>query len=238
MGNKTTRDLIVEAADGLFYRQGYQHTSFADIASAVCISRGNFYHHFRSKDDILAAVIDLRLEDARALLGRWEAESAHPADRIRSFIGILIVNRAKIMRHGCPIGTLCTELARLGHPSQADANALFALFHAWLRRQFERLARGKDADALALHLLARSQGVAMVASAIGDEAFVASEVRDMCRWLDACVQEAGSDGGAGRRPGQSRPQAARPEAVRSGPARGRKPLRKDGTPPSSGNARR
>ena len=52
MSDKTTRDQIVEAADRLFYRQGYEHTSFADIADAVQISRGNFYYHFKSKDEI------------------------------------------------------------------------------------------------------------------------------------------------------------------------------------------
>ena len=40
MRDNTTRDQIIEAADQLFYRQGYEHTSFSDIADAVRISRG------------------------------------------------------------------------------------------------------------------------------------------------------------------------------------------------------
>lgn len=44
---------LTEAADELFYRQGYEHTSFSNIAGAVQISRGNFYHHFKTKDEIL-----------------------------------------------------------------------------------------------------------------------------------------------------------------------------------------
>jgi len=46
-------------ADRLFYEQGFEHTSFANIADAVNISHGNVYHHFKSKDDILDAVIIL-----------------------------------------------------------------------------------------------------------------------------------------------------------------------------------
>ncbi|MEW8341923.1 MAG: TetR family transcriptional regulator, partial [Candidatus Thiodiazotropha taylori] len=46
MVHGATRQQIVEAADDLFYRQGFEHTSFADIAKVVSISRGNFYHHF------------------------------------------------------------------------------------------------------------------------------------------------------------------------------------------------
>ena len=61
MNDTTTRANIIDAADQLFYRQGYEHTSFADIADVVQISRGNFYYHFKSKDEILDAVINLRL---------------------------------------------------------------------------------------------------------------------------------------------------------------------------------
>lgn len=47
-----TRARIVAEADRLFYERGYEATSFADVADAVGISRGNFYHHFKSKDTL------------------------------------------------------------------------------------------------------------------------------------------------------------------------------------------
>src|SRR5215510_11581163 len=102
MSEKTTREQIVEAADALFYRQGYEHTSFADIAEIVQISRGNFYFHFKTKDEILDAVINLRLAKTRSMLERWEIEGESPADRIHCFINILVANRADIKRSGCP----------------------------------------------------------------------------------------------------------------------------------------
>jgi AcrR family transcriptional regulator len=190
MSDKTTRDQIVEAADRLFYRQGYEHTSFSDIAGAVRISRGNFYYHFKTKDEILDAVIGARLANTRTMLERWEIEGKDPEDRIRSFIHILIANRADIKRYGCPVGTLCGELAKLGHAAQAEANQLFTLFRAWLRRQFTQLGREADADALAMHLLARSQGVATLANAFHDEKFIRQEVKEMCDWLRACAEAA------------------------------------------------
>jgi len=184
MSDNATRAQIVEAADGLFYRQGFEHTSFTDIAEAVQISRGNFYYYFKTKDEILEAVIAGRLTNTQAMLARWEAEGASPAARIRSFIDILIANKAKIKRHGCPVGTLTGELAKLGHDARSEANKLFTLFRAWLRRQFEMAGRREDADALALHLLARSQGVATLANALRDEAFIRREVQEMYDWLD------------------------------------------------------
>lgn len=131
-----------------------------------------------------------RLADSRKMLAQWEIEGKQPVDRIRSFIHILIANRAEIERHGCPVGTLCTELAKLNHASRAEANKLFTLFRAWLCRQFTLLGREADADALAMHLLARTQGVATLATAFHDEKFIEQEVKQMCDWLSSCTEGA------------------------------------------------
>jgi len=191
MNIRTTREQIVEAADSLFYQQGFEHTSFADIADAVQISRGNFYYHFKTKDEILDAVINLRLANTRKMLDQWEVAGETPKDRIQNFINILIMNRAKIKKFGCPVGTLCTELNKLNHESQTDANKLFTLFRTWLRRQFKLLGREADADELAMHVLARSQGVATLASAYGDEKFLKHEVKLLTDWLQECVKSVG-----------------------------------------------
>ncbi|TQV80536.1 TetR/AcrR family transcriptional regulator [Denitrobaculum tricleocarpae] len=189
MSGKTTRDDIVAAADELFYKKGFEHTSFSQIAEAVRISRGNFYYHFKTKDEILEAVIARRLAKTRDLLAQWEEDGETPEARIRSFIHILIVNRADIKRYGCPVGSLCTELAKLNHVAQADANKLFTLFRTWLRRQFTLLGRKADADLLAMHLLARSQGVSTLANAFHGDKFIRREVEEMCGWLSDRAQE-------------------------------------------------
>lgn len=183
MSIKATREYIIEAADQLFYQNGYEYTSFADIADAVKLSRGNFYHHFKTKDEILSEVINLRLSNTQKMLDQWESKEEDPAARIKSFIYILIVNRAKIKLYGCPVGTLCTELAKLNHTSQSEATQLFTLFRNWLRRQFVQLGHKTEADALAMHLLARSQGIATLANAFQDEKFIRKEVQKLCDWL-------------------------------------------------------
>jgi AcrR family transcriptional regulator len=183
MSDKKTRDRIIEAADRLIYQQGFELTSFSHIADEVGLARGNIYHHFKSKDQILDAVVGVRLDATRQMLARWEAEAASPEQRILRFIDILMVNRAKIMHYGCPVGTLCTELAKLNHPAREEANRLFSLFREWLRRQFELLGRNQDADELAMHLLARSQGVATLAHAFRDEEFVRKELATLHNWL-------------------------------------------------------
>lgn len=77
---------------GFIYEHGYEATSFADIAKDVGLSRGNFYYHFKTKDEILEAVIERRMATTRAMLDSWEQDAGSPAGRIRSFARILIVN--------------------------------------------------------------------------------------------------------------------------------------------------
>jgi AcrR family transcriptional regulator len=190
MADPTTRELIVEAADLLFYQRGFDHTSFADIADVVGISRGNFYFHFKTKDEILDAVIAQRVADTRAMLDGWERDTLDPAERIRSFINIVVTNRAKIKRFGCPVGSLTSELAKLDHDSRSHAREIFSLFREWLRQQFAGLGCEKEADANAMHLLARSQGVATLMNAFRDDQFIRDEVAQMNEWLACRIERA------------------------------------------------
>jgi len=180
----STREQITKVADSLFYQRGFEHTSFADIAEEVQISRGNFYHHFKTKDEILSAVIDLRISNTQKLLDKWQDEAKNPKESIKSFINILIMNMSKIKLYGCPVGTLCSELAKLDHPSQKDARKLFTLFREWLKDRFIELGHKSDSDKLAMHILAQTQGVATLAASYQDEAFIRHEVKEMSKWLD------------------------------------------------------
>lgn len=183
MAQTATKDRITEAADQLFYERGFEAASFADIAAAVGISRGNFYYHFKTKDEILEAVIARRMASARALLNSWQAEGRTAEQRITCFIRILIANQAKIALYGCPVGTLVAELGKLNHAAQGQAAALFTLFQDWLTQQFQALGCGARSGSLAMHLLARSQGVAVLAQAFGDADFIEREVALMQDWL-------------------------------------------------------
>lgn len=193
MGQKgdALRQRIVVAADQLFYEQGYENTSFSDIADAVDISRGNFYYHFKSKDDILSAVLNTRLGDAHAMLEEWETKYTDPKQRITHYIDILTTNQSNVTKHGCPIGSLCTELAKLSHDMHDNATDMFALFRDWLTTQFCELGQKRNAKQLAMHLLARGQGIASIANAFEDKKFLQSEVKNLKAWLDEVTESKG-----------------------------------------------
>lgn len=191
MGQKadTLRQRIVAEADQLFYEQGYENTSFSDIADGVGISRGNFYYHFKTKDEILNAVIATRVSDIEAMLNQWTAEYPDPRQRILHYIDILTNNQENIKQHGCPIGTLCTELAKLHHQMREDANQMLTVMRDWLTTQLKELGLGKEAKQVAMHLLARSQGIATITTTFEDQVFLRQEVKRLKLWLDEVIAQ-------------------------------------------------
>jgi AcrR family transcriptional regulator len=191
MGTKgeELRQRIISAADQLFYKQGYENTSFGDIADDIGISRGNFYYHFKTKDEILNAVIESRVSDIQHMLSEWSKQYPDPRQRILHYIDLLTQNQDNIKSHGCPFGSLCTELAKLEHGMLKDASQMLAVMRNWLTVQLQELGLGKDARQVAMHLLARSQGIATITNAFEDQAFLRQEVKRLKQWLDEVITQ-------------------------------------------------
>ncbi|MHB8415580.1 MAG: TetR/AcrR family transcriptional regulator [Acidiferrobacteraceae bacterium] len=180
-----TRTRILESADQLFYRRGYGGTSFSDIVDAVGIYRGNIYHYFKSKEAILQAVLEKRVEETEALLKRWDAHYDDPRDRLGQFVRLSVDNGGDLVRYGCFAGTLNSELAKDQRDLQRFARPLLDLFRDWLAARFSDLGRGQEARSLALHLLGRVQGISVVAHAYQDIRSLEYEVHRLEVWIDA-----------------------------------------------------
>ncbi|WP_455391883.1 TetR/AcrR family transcriptional regulator [[Eubacterium] cellulosolvens] len=54
---------IIDKAEELFAKKGYDKTSIADIIKKVGIAKGTFYHYFKSKDELLDAIVDRMLRE-------------------------------------------------------------------------------------------------------------------------------------------------------------------------------
>jgi len=186
MGNKgeAIRQRIVTAADELFYQQGYENTSFSDIADAVGISRGNFYYHFKSKDEILSAVIDSRIADSAAMLGEWDEKFPDPRQRLYYYIDMPLRSQKNIRLHGCPVGSLCTEMAKTNRAMLDDANKMFVVFRDWLMVQLNLLGVNKNTQRIAMQFIARMQGIVTVTNAFDDKDFLQQETGQLKKWLD------------------------------------------------------
>lgn len=185
MGTKgeNNRARIVEAADQLFYRRGYNQTSFSDIADVTGIPRGNFYYYFKTKDDILAAVVDARVEYYREALTSCENASDDPRERLLAFIDIMASNENMVLDSGCPIGSLCTELAKDTDILQSKSREVFELLRDWLSARFGETGLA-DGNEKAMDMLARMQGVALLACAFKDNDYLHRSVGELRNWIN------------------------------------------------------
>ena len=178
------RQQIVAAANRLFYQRGYNQTSFTDIADEAGVPRGNFYYYFKTKDEILEAVVDYRLDGIRAMLAEWEATIPAPRDRLKRYVQILLNEEQDILRYGCPMGSLTVELSKTQLALQSRAQEMFAVFYEWLKQQFLALGCGRASREYALHLLAATQGVVLIVNAFEDSAFLRKEAAKLKQWID------------------------------------------------------
>ena len=62
------RQRLIAAASQLLHQQGVEKTTLADIAQAADVPAGNVYYYFKTKDDIIAAVVEAHVQRAKAAL--------------------------------------------------------------------------------------------------------------------------------------------------------------------------
>ncbi|HZO91736.1 MAG TPA: TetR/AcrR family transcriptional regulator [Chthonomonadaceae bacterium] len=111
-GPASSREKILQCAKDLFYHVGYQSTSVDDILRACGVAKSNFYYHFKTKEDLAVAVLELRIAEYEALiLGSLQNPVLTPAERLREFFDRVHQAQAKIAaRSGCPFGNFAAAL--------------------------------------------------------------------------------------------------------------------------------
>ncbi len=141
------RRRIVEAAYESFWRLGFRRSSVDSIAERAGLTKRTVYAYFRSKDDLLAAVLQ-RYEELAAERLKHIGDRL-PADRVglvNSFFGQLGGWASTTPRwSGSGFTRLVVELADLpGHPARAIARRAKAKTESWIA---ERLAGARVANA-------------------------------------------------------------------------------------------
>ena len=179
-GNK--RERLMAAACRLFYEQGVERTTLADIAAAADVPLGNVYYYFKTKDELIKAAVDIQVDAIEEMIGSLEQRRS-PASRLKALVEELTAQADVIARYGCPQGTLCTELRKRSDGSDPASGRLMRTSLAWAERQFQAMGRS-DARDLAIEMIARYQGTAVLTQALGDPSLMRKEAQRMERWID------------------------------------------------------
>lgn len=183
MSSNSKRERLTEAAKTLFYQNGVQNTSLADIAQAAEVPLGNVYYHFKTKDALTEAVVAAHAADIHAELARYNAE-ADSRKRLQAFVRRGLPYKDQLVRFGCPYITLCAELAKSNASSAESAAILFNLYLEWLGRQFRNLGRADAAD-LALETFSSVQGAFVITHTTRDARPLEQQTTRLERWVDS-----------------------------------------------------
>jgi len=177
------RQQIIEATDELLYQKGFNLMSFSDIAQASGVPRGNIYYYFKTKNDVLQAIIEHRVAQTEQMLAHWDDSMDKPLDRLKRYAEIVLRESGRVTRYGCPMGSLNTELSKVQPELKKISRAQFDVFRKWLKKQFKRLQPDADAEALAMHMLVHTQGIATMANIYGDKKLISRELALIDDWL-------------------------------------------------------
>lgn len=96
---ENTRKSLLNSALELFEKQGFDRTSVQEIADRANLTKGAFYHHFESKDDLLRHIQEEYLEAQLAAMERIEAGSTEPRARVAELIRFSLTSVAEYRAH-------------------------------------------------------------------------------------------------------------------------------------------
>ena len=171
----------MERAAELFAERGIAATSVDEVIAAAGAGKGQFYHYFRSRDELAAAAVGYRC--AQVVAGLTEALGG-----VSSLAGLeqalagFMTGFEETGMPGCPIGTLATEVAGRNEEARLQAAAGFDAWEQLLTGALERMRRRGElrADAepavLATGLLASIEGGMVLSQARKDMASLRTAV--------------------------------------------------------------
>src|ERR1700758_2112151 len=172
---RASRERIVERAADLFAERGIAGTSVDEVLAAAKAGKGQFYHYFRSRDELAAAAVGYRCAQVVDGLTGALGDVSSLAGLEQALAGF-IAGFEQMGLPGCPIGTLATEVADRNEDARLLAAAGFDAWEHLLADALERMRQSgelrADAEpaALATGLLASIEGGMMLSQARQDMA--------------------------------------------------------------------
>lgn len=205
MSPSPVKEQILEVATRLMAVQGYHRTPLDDVLRESGAGKGNFYHHFRSKEDLGYAILDRLFDrfEARTLAPIFGDHAQDPLAQVEAFLEeVLATQRARNCVGGCPIGNLATELA---DAHEGFRQRLAHGFEQWRQYLAAALTRARARDVLAPDVDPEALARFLVAAIEG--AILLGKVQRDIRVMEHCVAELRRHLGLYRR--WERPLAAR-----------------------------
>lgn len=194
MPDADVRSRLLQAGTDLIRHQGYVATSVSDICSAAGVSKGAFFHHFDSKEDLARSCLDQWNE----MTAQLDASSPHhaiddPCERMSACLTFFIeMFSDPTMTKSCLAGTTAQEVSATHPALREGAHACFASAEARLTGLIDAAARERgvtlDAPALASLWMATLQGAVLLAKASGDDSGIPRSLTHVKSYIEGLLE--------------------------------------------------
>ena len=195
--NPSTRSNLLDAALGVIRTKGYAATSVDDICAKASLSKGAFFHHFSSKEDLAVAAANYWSETTGALF----ADAAYhapedPLERVLAYVELRKqLVQGELPDFTCLVGTMTQEVYETNSVIR-DACWASISGHADtlvpdIAAAMERYPVASDftAESLALHTQAVIQGAFIIAKASGDPQRAVESIDHLKRYISLLFKQ-------------------------------------------------
>jgi TetR/AcrR family transcriptional repressor of nem operon len=182
----------LEAALSVIRTKGYSATSVDELCAAAGFTKGAFFHHFKSKDELGVAAADHWSETTGA---RFAAAPYHdhaaPLDRVLGYLEFRkALLQGRLPEFTCLVGTMVQETYATTPVIRAACERSITGHAATLEADIEAAIRernmtpGWTAKSLALHTQAVLQGAFILAKATGGAEIAADSIDHLRRYIE------------------------------------------------------
>jgi TetR/AcrR family transcriptional repressor of nem operon len=192
------REKLLDAALSLVREKGYSSTSVDELCAKAGVTKGGFFHHFKTKHALAVAAANHWSEVTGAF---FETAPYHqhsdPLDRVLGYLDFRkAILKGEIAEFTCLVGTMVQEVygtdpdireaceaSICGHAATIETDIAEAMKRYRIRAAW-------TAESLALHTQAVLQGAFILAKAKGDAAIAAASVDHLHRYIELLFQRA------------------------------------------------
>ncbi len=122
---QSTRDKILDAVFSLVYINGYNGTSMSMILKECDIPKGSLYHFFKSKKEMVLAVLKERISPRMDEFYEFKIiENEHGIDTIINTI-LKVANKDALVQYGCPLNRLNQEMSPVDKDFELEINVIY-----------------------------------------------------------------------------------------------------------------
>ena len=186
------RDKLLNAALAVIREKGYAATAVDELCARAGVTKGAFFHHFKSKDALAVAAANHWSQLTGAF---FESAPYHThADPLERVLGYLDFRKAilqgEVAEFTCLVGTMvqeayatspeiraACEASIFGHAAKLEADIAAAM-------KLHRVRAGWSAKSLALHTQAVLQGAYILAKAQGGAQIAAASIEHLRRYVE------------------------------------------------------